>query len=45
MFGMDINKKGTKGGEVKIPECAGLIPATVYLIFMMIGLSFNKVYF
>jgi len=38
LFGYDINKKNTKAGEVKIPETAGLIPATIYLIFMMIGM-------
>lgn len=43
LFGYDINKKNTEAGKVKVPETAGLIPATIYLIFMMIGLSFNKI--
>ena len=37
LFGYDINKKNTEAGKVKVPETAGLIPATIYLIFMMIG--------
>jgi hypothetical protein len=29
---MDINKKGTAGGEKKIPESMGLVPAVMFLI-------------
>jgi UDP-N-acetylglucosamine--dolichyl-phosphate N-acetylglucosaminephosphotransferase len=32
LFGMDINKKGTAGGEKKIPESMGLVPAVMFLI-------------
>ncbi len=42
LFGMDINKKGTKGGEVKVAECGGIISGTIYLMTLMIGLSYNK---
>jgi hypothetical protein len=29
---MDINKKGTAGGEKRIPESMGLVPAVMFLI-------------
>eukprot|EP01113_Clastostelium_recurvatum_P033102 TRINITY_DN4340_c0_g1_i3.p1 TRINITY_DN4340_c0_g1~~TRINITY_DN4340_c0_g1_i3.p1 ORF type:complete len:397 (+),score=93.67 TRINITY_DN4340_c0_g1_i3:77-1267(+) len=32
MFGMDINKKGTKVGEKKVPEGLGIVIGTVFLI-------------
>mmetsp|Transcript_2328 Transcript_2328/g.9861 ORF Transcript_2328/g.9861 Transcript_2328/m.9861 type:complete len:325 (-) Transcript_2328:323-1297(-) len=32
IFGFDINKRGTPGGEIKIPESLGLISATMYLV-------------
>lgn len=32
LFGMDINKRGTPGGEIKIPESLGLATGCVYLI-------------
>ena len=31
MFGYDINKRGTPEGEVRVPEAAGLAPASVFL--------------
>jgi hypothetical protein len=34
VYGMDINKRGTKEGEVKIPESGGVAPAAVYMIFI-----------
>ena len=32
LFGMDINKKGSKGGEKKIPESLGLASGVVFLV-------------
>eukprot|EP01084_Bolivina_argentea_P096449 173407_1 len=40
MFGMDINKKGTPGGEVKIPEALGIACGIVYLTAGVIGQFF-----
>eukprot|EP01084_Bolivina_argentea_P316104 547854_1 len=37
MFGMDINKKGTPGGEIKIPESLGIACGIVYLTGGVIG--------
>ena len=37
MYGMDINKKGTPGGEVKIPESLGIACGIVYLTAGAIG--------
>ena len=37
MFGMDINKKGTPGGEVKIPESLGIACGIVYLMAGAVG--------
>lgn len=31
LFGMDINKKGTAGGEVRVPEAAGLAAGAAFL--------------
>lgn len=31
---MDINKRGTPGGEIKIPESCGVAPAVSYMIFV-----------
>ena len=49
---MDINKKGininlllgTPAGEIKIPESLGIVPATVYLIFNILGILFTKAF-
>lgn len=32
LFGYDINKKGSQGGERKIPEALGLVVGVVYLV-------------
>ena len=37
IFGMDINKKGTPGGQVKIPESLGIACGIVYLTAGAIG--------
>lgn len=34
MTGKDINKRGTPGGEIPIPEPLGLIPAAVYIVVL-----------
>ena len=53
MYGMDINKKGkfmiviylgTPGGSIKIPESLGLVPATIYLAFNILGILFTRIY-
>jgi UDP-N-acetylglucosamine--dolichyl-phosphate N-acetylglucosaminephosphotransferase len=31
LFGLDINKRGTAAGEVKVPEAVGLAPGTAFL--------------
>jgi len=38
LFGYDLNKKGTPAGEIKIPESLGIVPASVYIIFTLLGL-------
>ena len=40
--GKDINKKGTKEGEVDIPEALGIVPATIFSVFCMIGIAFLR---
>lgn len=37
MYGMDINKRGTPGGEVKIPESLGIACGIVYLTAGAVG--------
>ncbi|CAD8113583.1 unnamed protein product [Paramecium sonneborni] len=44
IFGYDINKKGTEAGKVKIPESLGIVPATIYLIFNILGILFTRAY-
>ena len=52
IFGYDINKKGnnyhlisgTPGGSVKIPESLGIVPATIYLAFNILGILFTRLY-
>mmetsp|Transcript_2284 Transcript_2284/g.3286 ORF Transcript_2284/g.3286 Transcript_2284/m.3286 type:complete len:212 (-) Transcript_2284:115-750(-) len=48
LSGKDINKKGTKQGEIDIPESLGIAPATVFLVMMTMGIvyqnHFNKDY-
>jgi len=42
LFGYDINKKGTEAGKIKIPESLGVVPATLYLVFNIIGILFTR---
>jgi len=42
LFGYDINKKGTKEGEIKVPETLGLVSAVLYVIFNFLGLLYTK---
>lgn len=52
IFGYDINKRGyylwdfigTEAGKIKIPESLGIVPATIYLIFNIIGILFTRAY-
>lgn len=44
LFGKDINKKGTDAGEVLIPESLGIVPATIFIIFNMIGILYTKLF-
>lgn len=37
-------KLGTPGGEIKIPESLGIVPATIYLAFNILGILFTKTY-
>lgn len=39
-----IQDKGTPGGSVKIPESLGIVPATVYLAFNILGILFTRLY-
>eukprot|EP00181_Compsopogon_caeruleus_P002900 CAMPEP_0184688642 /NCGR_PEP_ID=MMETSP0312-20130426/30212_1 /TAXON_ID=31354 /ORGANISM="Compsopogon coeruleus, Strain SAG 36.94" /LENGTH=381 /DNA_ID=CAMNT_0027145899 /DNA_START=1362 /DNA_END=2507 /DNA_ORIENTATION=- len=34
LFGMDLNKRGTPTGEVKIPEALGIVPGTIYIMVL-----------
>lgn len=36
IYGYDINKKGTPGGEIKIPESAGLAPGAAFLVCVIV---------
>ncbi|KAK9917197.1 hypothetical protein WJX75_001761 [Coccomyxa subellipsoidea] len=36
LFGYDINKKGTPGGEKKVPESLGLAPGVVFLVCIIL---------
>ena len=50
MFGKDLYLKGvqlwifrgTPEGEEPIPESMGIVPATIYLIFTILGIHFTK---
>jgi len=44
LFGKDINKKGTQYGEVPVPESLGIVPATIFVAFNMIGILYTKVF-
>lgn len=44
LVGLDINKKGTPEGEVKIPESLGIIPVLVYLCFNCVLMLYCKLY-
>lgn len=45
LFGLDINKKGTPEGEIKIPESLGIVPVLVYLCFNCVLMIYCKVYY
>ncbi|GBG64939.1 hypothetical protein CBR_g48687 [Chara braunii] len=36
LFGLDINKRGTPGGQVKVPEAMGLVAGIVYLVCIIV---------
>lgn len=42
IIGMDINKRGTPGGEIKIPESCGVPCAVAYMMFLTISIPFFK---
>ena len=42
MYGLDINKKGTKNGEIKIPESLGIAVGIVFLGCGAIGQFWYK---
>lgn len=42
MFGYDINKRGSPGGEVKVPEALGLVVGFVYIVIVIV---FQHFYF
>ncbi|GAQ80668.1 UDP-N-acetylglucosamine--dolichyl-phosphate N-acetylglucosaminephosphotransferase [Klebsormidium nitens] len=42
MFGMDINKRGSPGGDIKVPESQGLVAGIVFLVCTII---FQHFYF
>eukprot|EP00331_Platyophrya_macrostoma_P001905 CAMPEP_0176424710 /NCGR_PEP_ID=MMETSP0127-20121128/10985_1 /TAXON_ID=938130 /ORGANISM="Platyophrya macrostoma, Strain WH" /LENGTH=361 /DNA_ID=CAMNT_0017805791 /DNA_START=36 /DNA_END=1118 /DNA_ORIENTATION=- len=42
MFGMDINKRGIEGGDLKIPESLGIVCGAVFLLFGMVGVAWIK---
>ncbi|KAL4465056.1 hypothetical protein ABPG72_012239 [Tetrahymena utriculariae] len=41
LYGKDINKKGTPEGEAQIPETLGIVPATIFIIFNMVGVLYS----
>lgn len=43
IYGLDINKKGTEGGEKEIPESLGLVSATVFVLISFGSLLIFKV--
>jgi UDP-N-acetylglucosamine--dolichyl-phosphate N-acetylglucosaminephosphotransferase len=42
IIGMDINKRGTPAGEIKIPESCGVPCAVAYMMFLTISIPFFK---
>jgi UDP-N-acetylglucosamine--dolichyl-phosphate N-acetylglucosaminephosphotransferase len=42
IFGMDINKRGTPSGELKIPESCGVPCAVAFMMFLTISIPFFK---
>jgi len=44
MFGLDINKKGTKMGEIAIPEALGLASGCAVLVSLVIGRTLHTVF-
>eukprot|EP01112_Ceratiomyxa_fruticulosa_P013683 TRINITY_DN3864_c0_g1_i3.p1 TRINITY_DN3864_c0_g1~~TRINITY_DN3864_c0_g1_i3.p1 ORF type:complete len:445 (+),score=73.20 TRINITY_DN3864_c0_g1_i3:3-1337(+) len=45
MFGMDLNKKGSKMGDVRIPEGLGIVVGTVFLICVILFQVFQSFHF
>ncbi|XP_009597845.1 uncharacterized protein LOC107801615 [Nicotiana tabacum] len=41
LFGLDINKKGTPQGSIKVPESLGLIVGGVFLVVAILFQTFN----
>ncbi|XP_020275109.1 UDP-N-acetylglucosamine--dolichyl-phosphate N-acetylglucosaminephosphotransferase-like [Asparagus officinalis] len=41
MFGLDINKKGTPQGGIKVPESLGIVVGIVYLVVAILFQHFN----
>ena len=44
MFGLDINKKGTKMGEIAIPEALGLASGCAVLVSLVIGRTLHTAF-
>jgi len=44
MFGLDINKKGTKMGEIPIPEALGLASGCAVLVSLVVGRSIHTAF-
>lgn len=42
MFGYDINKRGSPGGEIRVPEALGLVVGIVYIVIIIL---FQHFYF
>ncbi|KAL6509052.1 hypothetical protein OROGR_023159 [Orobanche gracilis] len=41
LFGYDINKKGTPGGSIKVPESLGIVVGIVFLVVTILFQYFN----
>ncbi|KAE8098710.1 hypothetical protein FH972_016754 [Carpinus fangiana] len=41
LFGYDINKKGTPGGTLRVPESLGIVVGIVYLVLAIVFQYFN----
>jgi hypothetical protein len=42
IVGMDINKRGTPAGELKIPESCGVPCAVAFMMFLTVSIPFFK---